>query len=342
MRRPSRCDVRCRFGPFQLAASISTRVVVGCTSERWPPMMPAIDVGPSSSQISSTSESSVRSTSSSVVHLLAVARAADDEMAAGDEVPVERVQRLAGEQHHVVGDVDDVVDRALAGGHQARLQPRAATGAIVTSSNSRAVKRGHRSGASTSMLHALDVARACPDRRATAAGSAARRSRRAPRARRRRSTGSPAGWSVISSSSTSVAIGSTSASGVPGSRSSSSTMIPLWSVPMRDLVLGQDHARRTRRRAASRASAACRRASPRPGSATPTVWPAATFGAPQTICATSPSPIDDRADATAGRRPGAARASSTRPTTKLSSAVTPCVKHAVDLGAGHRPGARPA
>ena len=28
------------------------------------------------------------------------------------------------EQHHVVGDVDDVVDRPLPGGHQARLQPR--------------------------------------------------------------------------------------------------------------------------------------------------------------------------------------------------------------------------
>ena len=43
---------------------------------------------------------------------------------AGDAVEVEGVQRLAGEQHHVVGDVDDVVDRPLPGGHQARLQPR--------------------------------------------------------------------------------------------------------------------------------------------------------------------------------------------------------------------------
>ena len=34
------------------------------------------------------------------------------------------MQRLGRHQHHVVGDVDDVVDRALAGGHQPRLQPR--------------------------------------------------------------------------------------------------------------------------------------------------------------------------------------------------------------------------
>ena len=33
---------------------------------------------------------------------------------------------LPGQQHHVVGDVDDVRDRPLAGGHQPRLQPRRA------------------------------------------------------------------------------------------------------------------------------------------------------------------------------------------------------------------------
>ena len=58
--------------------------------------------------------------------LLAFVRAADRERLAGDLVEVERVQRLAGQQHHVVGDVDDVRDRALAGGHQPRLQPRGA------------------------------------------------------------------------------------------------------------------------------------------------------------------------------------------------------------------------
>ena len=51
MRSASRVDVRWMFGPFQVAASISTRVVVSRTSERSPPMIPAIDVGPSSSQM---------------------------------------------------------------------------------------------------------------------------------------------------------------------------------------------------------------------------------------------------------------------------------------------------
>ena len=95
VRRPSRCDVRCRFGPFQLAASISTRVVVGWTSERWPPMTPAIEVGPSSSH--DQQHVGVERALDVVErrHLLAVAGAADDQVAAGDEVPVERVQRLA-------------------------------------------------------------------------------------------------------------------------------------------------------------------------------------------------------------------------------------------------------
>ncbi len=49
VRSCSRVEVSRRFGPFQLAASISTRVVVGRTSERSPPMIPAMLVGPSSS-----------------------------------------------------------------------------------------------------------------------------------------------------------------------------------------------------------------------------------------------------------------------------------------------------
>ena len=67
MRSVSRDDVRWMFGPFQFAASISTRVVPSFTSERAPPMIPAIDVGPSASSISTMSASSLRSTSSSVV-----------------------------------------------------------------------------------------------------------------------------------------------------------------------------------------------------------------------------------------------------------------------------------
>ena len=67
MRSASFVEVRWRFGPFQFAASISTRVVVSRTSERAPPIRPAIEVGPSSSAISSTLGSSLRSMSSSVV-----------------------------------------------------------------------------------------------------------------------------------------------------------------------------------------------------------------------------------------------------------------------------------
>ena len=53
--------------PSQVAASSSTRVVVAETSETCPPMIPAIPVGPSRSQTTTLSASSVRSTPSSVV-----------------------------------------------------------------------------------------------------------------------------------------------------------------------------------------------------------------------------------------------------------------------------------
>ena len=54
------------LGPTQVAASISTRVVESETSEIWPPMIPAIPLGPSPSHTSAASELKVRSTSSSV------------------------------------------------------------------------------------------------------------------------------------------------------------------------------------------------------------------------------------------------------------------------------------
>ncbi len=54
------------LAPFQLATSISTRVVSAATSERAPPITPAIEVGPSASAISTISWSSVRVWPSSV------------------------------------------------------------------------------------------------------------------------------------------------------------------------------------------------------------------------------------------------------------------------------------
>ena len=61
-----------------------------------------------------------------------------------------------------------------------------------------------------------------------------------------------------------------------------------------------------------------------PGWATATVWPAATLGAPQTIVATSPSPTATLHTLSRSAS-GCCSRSSTRPTTKFSSAVTPCV-----------------
>ncbi len=66
-RSPSLREVRRMLTPFQFATSISTRVVPSETSERAPPMIPAIPDGPSRSQTSTVSSSKVRSTPSRVV-----------------------------------------------------------------------------------------------------------------------------------------------------------------------------------------------------------------------------------------------------------------------------------
>ncbi len=66
LRNPRRSALRCTWAPFQLAASSATRVVVSVTSERAPPMMAAIEVGPSSSQMTRRSGSRVRWTPSRV------------------------------------------------------------------------------------------------------------------------------------------------------------------------------------------------------------------------------------------------------------------------------------
>ena len=112
------------FGPFHVAASIRTRVVVERTSERAPPMMPAIEVGPSASSM--TQHVGVEHALDVVErrHPLPRPRTAHDEPPARDEVGVERVHGLAGEEHHEVRDVHDVVDRPLPRRHEACLQPR--------------------------------------------------------------------------------------------------------------------------------------------------------------------------------------------------------------------------
>jgi hypothetical protein len=56
--------------------------------------------------------------------LLSGARAAHDHRATRQRLEVEDVQRASEHEHHVVGDVDDVRDRADAGPHpQPRLEP---------------------------------------------------------------------------------------------------------------------------------------------------------------------------------------------------------------------------
>ena len=124
LRSARRRDVRWMLGPTHVAASIRTRVVASETSERWPPITPAIDVGPSPSSITTISASSVRSTSSSVVTFSPSFARRTTRV---EPATLSRSKACSGwpvEQHHVVGDVDHVGDRALARGHQARLQPR--------------------------------------------------------------------------------------------------------------------------------------------------------------------------------------------------------------------------
>ena len=193
LRRPRTCEVRWMLGPSQLATSMSTRVVPSWTSERSPPMTPAIEVGPSASSMTSIWASRVRTWPSSVVTCSPSSRPAHDEPPAGDAVEVEGVQRAADEQHHVVGDVDDVVDRALPGGHQARLEPRRRRADRHVLEGAGGEARAQVGGLDDD-LDALDLARGCRGPPPTAAGRAARRWRRGPRGRRRRPPGSRGGW----------------------------------------------------------------------------------------------------------------------------------------------------
>ncbi len=128
-------------------------------------------------------------------------------------------------------------------------------------------------------------------------------------------------FGVISSTSTSVEIWMTSCSGVPGLTPSSSTMIPSWSS-----LIWSSRSERIMPCDATPRSLASPSSLPSgitaPGRATPTVWPAATFGAPQTICAGLEPPTSTMQTFRRSAS-GCFLRSSTRPTTKFSSAVTP-------------------
>ena len=138
--------------------------------------------------MSSVSGSSSRSTWSSVSSRSPGGRAADDDPAVVDRRGVERVDRLAELEHHVVRGVDDVADRAQAGGQQAHLDPvrRRADRHAARPSGRRSAGTGPGRGRRPRGARAIgrpdsvDVDRGQPERR--------RRSPPRPRARARRST----------------------------------------------------------------------------------------------------------------------------------------------------------
>ena len=150
-RSPSRVEVRWMLGPFQVAASISTRVVPGRTSERSPPMMPAIEVGPLSSAMTTMSGSSTRSTSSSVV-----ITSPSTARRTTSRPPATRSKSNACIGCPVASMTKFVMSTTLLIGRMPAADRRAFSqsgeGPMLTASNSRAVKRGFSSGSWTSMV----------------------------------------------------------------------------------------------------------------------------------------------------------------------------------------------
>ena len=123
LRMPVCISVRRMLGPAKLAASSTMSVVRSSISASWLPNTPAmtrapLDVGDDEHLVVEGALDAVERDD-----LLAGRGAAGDEPAAADLAGVERVQRLAPAEHHVVGDVDDVVDGAHAGVREARLEP---------------------------------------------------------------------------------------------------------------------------------------------------------------------------------------------------------------------------
>ena len=101
--------------------ALSSRIVVveSLTSELSPPITPAIASGLSPSAISRSFGSSVRVTLSSVTNSRVSPARRTTILPSGDFTEVERVQRLSEFEHHVVGRIDDVVERA----HPAQFEP---------------------------------------------------------------------------------------------------------------------------------------------------------------------------------------------------------------------------
>ena len=124
-------------------------------------MIPAIDVGPSSSQMISMSASNVRSTSSSVVIVSpsSARRTTSRPPATRSKSnacigwPLASITKFVMSTTLLIGRIPAAVSRAFS---------HSGDGPIFTSSNRRAVKRGHSSGSWTSMRHARRRRRALP------------------------------------------------------------------------------------------------------------------------------------------------------------------------------------
>ena len=226
---------------------------------------------------------------------LAGRRAPHADLAARDLREVERVQRLAELEHHRVGRVDHVVDRAEA----RRLEPRA--------QRRRRRPDAHAAHDPADVVEAV-VARVDRDRdrvgRAGGPDSAASvgGSRSAPPNSARTSRATPSSdavsprFGVIPSSSTRSPTGAASGSAAPTRAPGSSTQIPasFGSSPSassrREQIIPSRHDAAQLRLARSAVPSGSRA----PGSATATFWPAATFGAPHTIVRGAPSPTSTR------------------------------------------------
>ena len=142
------------------------------------------------------------------------------------------VQRAAEREHHVVGDVDDVRDRAHPRSRSAAPSARRATRRASRRGRTRAMKRGHASRSSiVDRERLVAVARRVRARRPRHRLRARRRSAPPPRARSRRSTSGRAGCRASRSRARRRrAAARRRAASRPRGRPTS-TMIPPWSVP---------------------------------------------------------------------------------------------------------------
>ena len=104
------------------------RVVAGPISESPPPITPPIADG--ARRVGDDQHLRIERALDAVERgqPLAGAGAADHQRPAVEPIEIERVHRLPELEHHVVGDVDDVVDRPDAGRFEAFGEPARARG----------------------------------------------------------------------------------------------------------------------------------------------------------------------------------------------------------------------